>query len=112
MLKVKEINLERGFPTVDLAIRDMVGQLGTYKRQGYRALILIHGYGSSGVGGSIKVAVRSKLKESSLRGLVKSYVGGEDWINQKKELVGYCSQLREFESRVSGNQGVTVVLLK
>ncbi|WP_206457948.1 Smr/MutS family protein [Anaerovorax sp. IOR16] len=112
MVKVKEINLERGFPTVDMAIRDMVGKLGTYKRQGYRALILIHGYGSTGVGGSIKVAVRTKLKESSLSGLVKTYVGGEDWINRKKECVEFCSQLRDFESRIYGNNGVTVVLLK
>lgn len=112
MLKVKEINLERGWPTVDTAVRDMVGQLGTYKRQGCRALILIHGYGSTGTGGSIRPAIRSKLKESSLSGLVKSSCGGEDWVHRKKEMLEHCSQLREFESRIAGNPGVTVALLK
>ena len=50
-IRVKEVNLERGFPTVDMAIREMISQLGTYKRLGYRAIILIHGYGSTGTGG-------------------------------------------------------------
>ena len=65
-IRVKEVNLERGFPTVDMAIREMISQLGTYKRLGYRAIILIHGYGSTGTGGKIKNAVRAKLKKKPL----------------------------------------------
>lgn len=112
MVKVKEINLERGNPTVDQAIRNMVNQLSTCKRQGYKAVILIHGYGSSGVGGSIKVSVRSKLKESSLSGIVQSYCGGENWLDKKRELMDACPQLRDFNSRIEGNRGVTIVLLR
>lgn len=112
MVKVKEINLERGWPTVDQAVRDMVGQLGACRRQGYRALILIHGYGSSGTGGGIRAGIRSKLKEKSLCGLVSSWCGGEDWINRKQDLVNCCPHLKQFEQRISDNQGVTVVLLK
>lgn len=112
MIKIKEINLERGWPTVDVAVRDMVSQLGTCKRQGYRALILIHGYGSSGTGGSIRPAIRGKLRESSLSGLVKAWCGGEEWMNRKREMIDYCSQLKQYEQRVSGNQGITVVILK
>lgn len=112
MIKVKEINLEYGSPTVDVAVRNMVNHLGTCKRQGFKAVILIHGYGSSGVGGSIKVAVRSKLKESSLSGIVKEYCGGEQWYEKKREFISNCQQLSDFGNRVQGNQGITVVLLK
>ena len=112
MQKVSYINLEKGFPTVDLAVRDMIGYLGTYKRQGYRAIVFIHGWGSSGTGGGIKKGVKNKLKERSLSGLVYGFCGGEDWPDHKKEYVNYCNQLAQFDRDISGNQGVTVVLLK
>ncbi len=112
MAKVKEINLEYGCPTVDLAVRNMVSQLGTCKRQGYRAVILIHGYGSSGVGGTIKTAVRSKLKESSLSGIVRTCCDGEHWFEKKKELLRICQPLSDYQRKIDGNQGVTVVILK
>jgi len=112
MAKIKEINLEYGSPTVDMAVRNMVNQLGTCKGQGYKAVILIHGYGSSGVGGGIKNAVRSKLRESSLSGIVRSCCGGEQWYEKKKELLSICGQLTEYQRKIDGNQGVTVVILK
>ena len=111
-VKVKEVNLERGYPTVDMAIRDMISQMGTHKRQGYRAVILIHGYGSTGIGGKIKSAVKLKLREPSLSGIVRKTCGGEDWLIHKKEMLSICNQLRDFEIRISGNPGVTVVILK
>jgi hypothetical protein len=112
MAKVKEINLEYGSPTVDMAVRNMVSQLGTCKGQGYKAVILVHGYGSSGTGGGIKTAVKSKLKESSLSGIVRSCCGGENWYEKKKELLGICQPLSDYQKKIDGNPGVTVVVLK
>jgi len=111
-VKVKEINIERGNPTVEMAIRDMVNQLSTAKGAGYKAVVLVHGYGSSGTGGVIKVAVKSKLRERALSGIVRDYVGGEDWMNRKKEFTEICTQLKDFHPVVDGNRGVTVILLK
>jgi len=112
LVKVKEVNLERGYPARDMALREMVNQLQTCKRMGCRAVVLIHGYGSTGTGGLIRTAVRAKLKEPSLSGLVRKYCGGEDWINSKKEMLDFCNQLKDYETRISGNPGVTVVILK
>ena len=112
MAKVKEINLEYGSPTADSAVRNMVNQLGTCKGQGYKAVILIHGYGSSGVGGGIKTAVRSKLREPSLSGIIRSTCGGEQWFEKKKELINICQPLSDYQRKIDGNQGVTVVILK
>lgn len=111
-VKVKEVNLERGNPTVDVAMRKLVNELSTAKGAGYRAVILVHGYGSTGVGGAIKVATKGKLKESSLVGVVKDSVGGETWINRKKEFLDVCSQLKDFDRYIEGNRGLTVVLLR
>jgi len=111
-VKVKEVNLERGNPTVEVAMRKLVNELSTAKGAGYRAVILVHGYGSSGVGGAIKVSTKGKLKESSLIGLVKDSVGGEAWMDRKKPFLEACSQLKDFDRYIEGNKGLTVVLLK
>lgn len=94
------------------AISKMVNELATAKGGGYKSIILIHGYGSSGIGGAIKPAVISKLKEPMLAGVVKSYVNGLNWDQKKKEFIEECSQLKEYENRIQQNPGVTVVLLK
>jgi len=110
--KVAEVNLEYGMPTVDAALVKMRNSLTTYKRQGYKAVILIHGYGASGVGGSIKIAVIRSLEENSMRGIVRAYVGGEHWFNRKKEMLEVCKDLGNFERKIANNNGVTVVLLR
>jgi Smr domain. len=112
MNKVKVINLEYGCPTVDSAVRNMVSQLGTCKGQGYKAVILVHGYGSSGAGGGIKTAVRTRLREPSLSGIVRAACGGEHWYERKQEFLGVCRQLAEHQYHINGNQGITVVILK
>ena len=111
-VKVKEINLERGNPDSATAVSNMVNGLYTAKGAGYKAVILIHGYGSSGSGGAIKVAVKEKLKERSLSGIIRDFTGGEDWINVKRLFMETCPQLKDFSQYVESNRGLTVVLLK
>lgn len=110
--KVIELNLETGNPTVDVALSRLKNALTTAKGQGVKAVIVIHGYGSSGVGGSIKGAVRKLLGETSMSGIVRAYGGGEQWMMRRKDLIGICKALEDFERRVSGNEGVTVVVLR
>ena len=111
-VKVKEINIERGKPTVEAAMRDLVNQLSTAKATGYKAAILVHGYGSSGTGGAIKIAAKGKLKERSMSGLVRHTAGGEDWAAHKKAFVDACPQLKDFQPTIDGNRGVTVILFR
>ncbi|MBS3872099.1 MAG: Smr/MutS family protein [Firmicutes bacterium] len=110
--KVIELNLEAGQPLVAEAIRTLINALLTYKRMGYRAVIVIHGYGSSGTGGAIKSAVKKSLRETSLCGVVRDFVGGDEWSLKKREFVGICSDLASCEASIAGNAGVTVVLLR
>lgn len=112
MTKVREINLEYGSPTVDIALRNMISQLSTCKGQGCKAVILVHGYGSSGTGGVIRTAVRNKLRESSMSGIIRAYCGGELWYEKKKEFLDICRPLSDYQKKIDGNQGVTVVILK
>lgn len=112
MQKVKEINLERGYPTVDAAISTMKNELATGKRVGLRAVILIHGYGSTGDGGAIKQAVKSKISSPDLRGIVQMFCAGEDWVSKKKEILNICPALKEYSNKIEGNLGMSIVILK
>jgi hypothetical protein len=110
--KVAEVNLEFGMPAIDIALQNMKNTLTTCKGQGFKAVILIHGYGSTGVGGGIKAAVVRCLDGNSMRGIVRLYVGGEHWLNRKKEIIGLCKDLENYERRIENNEGVTVVILR
>lgn len=110
--KVVEINLEDGNPTITTALQKMKNGLATYRGQGYKAVVVIHGYGSSGVGGGIKPAVRRCLEDNSMRGIVRMFVGGEDWINNKRAALAVCESLKSHERKISSNEGITVVVLR
>jgi hypothetical protein len=99
-------------PTVDVAIQKMKNSLTTFRAQGYKAVILIHGYGASGVGGSIKVAVSSCLCDNCMRGIVRTFVGGGQWFNRKREILASCKALENYERKIANNEGITVVLLR
>ncbi len=110
--KIVELNIEYGNPDVPTAITRMKNGLMTYKKLGKKAVIVIHGYGSSGTGGSIRSAARSSLGENSMRGIVREYVPGEQWLSKKKSIIGICSSITEYEQSISGNPGVTLVILR
>ena len=110
--KVVEFNLEYDMPTVDVALQKLKNALTTYKGLGCKAVIIIHGYGASGVGGSIKAAVPRCLNDNSMRGIVRAYVGGGQWYNRKREILAMCKTLENYERRIANNEGVTVVILK
>lgn len=112
MQKVTELNIERGMPDVATAVRRLKDGLITAKRQGAKAVVVIHGYGSSGVGGAIRGAVQKTLDEDQMRGLVRFWFGGSAWSWKKKEAMAVCKDLEKFERRIYGNEGVTVVILK
>lgn len=111
--KVPIFNLEEGYPTAEEAIKKMTNHLTSSRQQGCKAILLVHGYGSTGQGGAIRVAVRSKLKEKSLCGLVRAVCPGEEWYIKKKQMLDICPRLKDCEKDiVLGGRGVTVVLLR
>ena len=86
--------------------------LATAKMSGCKAAVLIHGYGSTGMGGAIKPAVSKNLSNPALVGIVKDWIAGEKWSTKKNAFLAYCPTLKEHSKHIDGNLGVTVVLLK
>ncbi len=111
--EVPIINLEDGFPGSDEAIRKMTNGISLAKQKGSRAVLLIHGYGSTGVGGANRTAVRRKLKDKAMCGLVREVCPGEEWYIKKRQMLSICPRLKNYERDIIlGGRGVTVVLLR
>lgn len=111
--RIPVINLEDGYPTAEEAVRKMTDSISTLRQQGYKAVLFIHGYGSTGKGGMIRSMVRSKLKDRSLSGLVREVCPGEEWYIKKRQMLNICPRLKDSERDIIlGGRGVTVVLLR
>ncbi|MGI6114259.1 MAG: Smr/MutS family protein [Mahellales bacterium] len=98
--KYKEINIKQGMPTVKMAEQKLITEICDAKRNGIVALKVIHGYGSTGVGGKLRVSLRKVLNQPKLRGIVKTFIPGEEWSisNQcAKSVVNKYPYLRKDE---------------
>lgn len=110
MLKV--IDLEEGHPSVDEARSRMLRELEATRRAGHRGAKLIHGYGSSGVGGDIRIAIGRVLAEMQKRGELRVVVFGEDWSvsdQQTWSLIKANPALKQDRDLNRRNAGITIV---
>ena len=67
------INLEDGMPTVEQAQRRLTGELGRARGSGAKAVKLIHGYGSTGVGGKLRIGIRQFLGAKKRQNTIKTF---------------------------------------
>lgn len=114
MGRLKEINLEQGMPLADAAVRRLTFELHHAKGLGYSALKLIHGYGSSGTGGRIRVEARAYLGRLKCRGEIRDFIPGEAFSifsEQTREAFSLCEELRRDRDLERHNNGVTFLLL-
>ena len=114
MSKVITINIKSDMPTVDEARKRLLSELQRARAKGVKAIKLIHGYGSTGVGGKLRDALRSSLSRRRKEGVIQSYVTGEKWSifeEQGRALLEACPELRGDSDLDRGNEGVTIILL-
>ena len=111
---VREINIKEDMPTVDEARRRLISEISLARRQGVRAIKIIHGYGSSGEGGAIKTGVRKSLSLRKKEGKVRAFVFGEEWgifDEASRLLLDECPELSGDADLNRCNAGITVVML-
>jgi DNA-nicking Smr family endonuclease len=111
---VPSINLKAGLPTVDGALRKLKRELQDAKADRRRLVRIIHGYGSTGVGGEIRVAVRKQLQGMLTSKKIQSFLPGEDYsdsTNAGEALLARHLGLRSSLRTDSRNPGITFVEL-
>ena len=113
-MMLREVNLEAGMPTADQAIKRLTYEIYTSKSMRARILKIIHGYGSSGAGGKIRIKSREYLKRMKLRGEIQGYIVGEDFSifdENTRSAFLICPDLRKDKDLERHNNGVTFILL-
>jgi len=111
---LREVNIKAGMPTVDDAIRRITYNIKTAGPLGVSAIKLIHGYGSTGKGGGIRVESRKYLDRQKARGQIKGYIIGEDFSifdEATRSAFLVCDELRRDSDLERHNNGVTIVIL-
>ena len=110
----KTVNLERGRPVAEVALRRMSEALKEAHRSGITVLTFIHGYGSSGKGGVIRSECRKNLEYLKSKGTIGEVIAGEDYCKRSgvvKGLLRRYPQLASDRNLSAGNRGITVIVL-
>src|SRR5437899_11933097 len=115
MFVMRTFNVEAGLPTLDEARRLVIDEIRRAKREGARALKVIHGYGSSGKGGTLCVGLRKSFGLRKKEGVIKDFVAGEAFSIFNPTVLALLEavpELRGDPELNATNEGVTILWLK
>ena len=111
---MKTVNLKEGMPSVNQALMQMDRELAAARSKRCDLVKLIHGYGSTGEGGEIRIAVQKRLLEMSEHGQIRSVIFGENWAKSDArawKIVRTQKELKQDRDLGKGNRGITIVEL-
>jgi DNA-nicking Smr family endonuclease len=111
---MKTVNLKPDLPTVHEALQRLDRELALARREKIAMLKIVHGYGSSGVGGDIRIAVQRRLHELGQNGEIRACIFGENWSKsdgQTWKLLQSHPELKNDSDLGRRNQGITIILL-
>ena len=101
-------------PSVSEALQRLKRELVLARQDKTKLLKLVHGYGSTGQGGDIRIAVQKRLVELAESGHLRACIFGENWSKSDEvtwKLVQANSELKADSDLGRGNRGITIVLL-
>lgn len=110
----KTVNLELGKPFVEAAINRLLNEIEQAKQENISILTIIHGYGSTGKGGAIRVECRKNLDYLLTSSKIQGYIPGEEFNKKSgpiKLLLRRFPGLLQNKSLNKRNQGITIVVL-
>jgi len=111
---MKTINLKSDMPLVREALQRLDRELALTRQEKTTLVKLVHGYGSTGTGGEIRIAVQKRLLELAQSGQIRSCVFGENWSKSDDvawKLLQAYPELKNDSDLGRRNRGITIVLL-
>ena len=113
-MKLITIDIKSEKQTVAEAIAQFLVELEAYKKGGFKVMKVIHGYGSHGVGGAIRVAFLKKCQELKSRKIIEDFTCCDKWVDKnvvKKIAINYCPDLLADSELYHINSGCSIVIL-
>jgi hypothetical protein len=101
-------------PTVSEALQQLDRELARARQAADGVIKLIHGYGSSGAGGEIRIAVQRRLTEMTDRREIRACIFGENWSKSDEQawaLINTHPELKQDHDLGRRNLGITIVVL-
>ena len=114
VIAIKTVDLKSDRPSVHEALQRLNRELDLARREGVWLLKIIHGYGSTGVGGDIRIAVQKRLQELAAAGQIRCCIFGERWSKSDEQtwrLLKANPELKADSHLGRSNRGITVVQL-
>jgi hypothetical protein len=111
---IKTVNLKSDMPTVHEALQRLERELAAARREGETLLKIVHGYGSSGVGGDIRIAVQKRLRELAEAEQLVGCIFGENWSKSDElswKLIRENGELKKDKDLGRRNRGITIVVM-
>ncbi len=111
---IPQLYLKADMPIVSEALSRLHIGLQEMRSSGVRVVKLIHGYGSTGRGGKIRVGVREELAVMKHRKQIKDFIIGEDFgptDQASRNLVERNANINRDPDYGEINHGITIVVL-
>jgi hypothetical protein len=111
---IKTVNLKSDMPPVHEALQRLHRELTLARQEKVKLVKLVHGYGSTGAGGGIRIAVQKRLVEMQQSGQIRGCIFGENWSKSQEtawKLLQSEPALKDDVDLGRGNRGITIVLL-
>ena len=111
---IKTVNLKSDMPSVQEALQRLERELSVARQEKRKLLKVIHGYGSTGAGGDIRIAVQKSLRELADAGRIQGCIFGENWSKADEtvwRLLQTQAELKNDEHLGRRNLGITIILL-
>jgi hypothetical protein len=110
---MKEINIKYDLPD-QLEAGRRLSQIIRENQGREKVIKIIHGYGSTGVGGSIKALVHKSLRNRLKKNEIKGFIPGEAFGS----LMGFDEIIKTYQHLISNdhdyrksNDGITYIIL-
>jgi hypothetical protein len=101
-------------PQVHEGLQRLDRELAVARQEKAKLLKLVHGYGSTGVGGDIRIAVQKRLLEMVQNGHIRGCIFGENWSKSDDaawKLLQSYPELKSDSDLGRRNLGITIVLI-
>ena len=111
---MKTAILKDGLPSIEQARARLSSEIAAAQQAGLKVLKIVHGYGSTGVGGDLRFALQATLRQMVSRKEIRDCIYGENWRTGDERTWALLKQMPELKSDADlgkRNKGMTVVLL-
>ena len=101
-------------PTVAQARLRMEHELAKARNEGFVAVRLVHGYGSSGAGGVLRLELQKDLRQAVQQARIRALVPGENWRISDETAWELLKKYPEWKQDIDlgrNNRGISLVLL-